>query len=85
MRGFIVFKEQGVIMDQAHGQSLVGIKVKFQHLQPLLATSLGSMFLLSEVFILWGSASYKNSLGVCVCVRSLSLSGNWEFSDSTMW
>ena len=67
MRGFIVFKEQGVIMDQAHGQSLVGIKVKFQHLQPLLATSLGSMFLFSEVFILWGSSSYKNSLGVCVC------------------
>lgn len=58
-----------------HGPSLwtvlglVGIKVKFQHLQLLLLTSIGSMFLLSAVFILWGSASCKNNLGVCV--RSL--------------
>ena len=57
-----------------HGPSLwtvlglVGIKVKFQHLQLLLLTSIGSMFL-SAVFILWGSASCKNNLGVCV--RSL--------------
>ena len=41
-------------------------------INPLVSTSLGSTLLWSEVFIWWGSASYKNNLGMCV--RPLSVS-----------
>ena len=47
----------------------------------LFSTSLGSMFSQSAVFIWWGSASFKNNLGICVKPLSVSFRelGVWWF------
>ena len=41
----------------------------------LVSTSLGSMCLWSSVFTLWGSASCKNNLGMCIRPLSKSFRG----------
>ena len=54
---------------------------RFNHHQPSVSTSLGSLCLQSAVFVWWGSFSCKNNLGMCE--RPLSVSfRNWELSDS---
>lgn len=69
-RGFIVFREQGVVsMDsswiswhQSEVSSIINL---------LVSTSVGSLFLQSVVFIWRGPSSCKNCLGMCVMPLSI--------------
>ena len=73
VRGFIVFREQGVVSvdsswinwHQSEVSSIINL---------LVSTSLGSLFLWSAVFIWRGSSSCKNPLGMCVRPLSIPLS-----------